>query len=515
MSTTFDSMLVPKRTAPLDLSADQFRELGHRLVDRIAEHLASLRERRVTPGEDPATVRALLGGAGARLPQSGDDAGAVLDDAVTLLFAHSLFNGHPRFWGFITSPAAPIGVLAELLAAAVNANVGGWPLSPMATEIELQTVRWIAELLGYPTSCGGLLVSGGNMANMIGFWAARHAKLGAGIRSGGVPDSPPPRVYVSRETHTWIEKAADLSGLGTDAVRWIPTDAGLRIDTSALRAQIEADRRAGERPFLVVGTAGTVSTGAVDPLPELAEICHEYGLWFHVDGAYGAPAAVLVDAAHEPADVAADLRGIGAADSVAVDPHKWLYAPLEAGCVLVRNPDVLRDTFTFHPPYYPAQDRSPEAPLMFYEYGPQNSRGFRALKVWLGLRHVGRDGYVRMIRDDIAHARALFDAVSAHPELEAFTRSLSITTFRYVPGALDTATSGAEDYVSDLNRAVLDRLQREGDAFVTHAVIDGRYVLRACFVNFRTTAADVAALPELVVRIGREIDAERRPARLR
>lgn len=505
MPTTFDSAVAPEREAPLDLSADEFRALGHRLVDRIADHLASLGETRVSPGQDPATVRALLGDAG--LPRSGGDAGAVLDDATDLLLEHSVFNGHPRFWGFITSPGAPIGVLADFLAAAINANVGGWLLSPIASEIELQTVRWVAELLGYPTACGGLLVSGGNMANMVGFWVARHAKLGADIRSGGVPDTPRPRVYVSRETHTWIEKAADLSGLGTDAVRWIPTDAALRIDTRALREQIAADMRAGERPFLVVGSAGTVSTGAIDPLSELADICREHRLWFHVDGAYGAPAAALADAPP-------DLRALAEADSVAVDPHKWLYAPLEAGCVLVRDHELLRETFTYHPPYYPAHDRSPEAPVMFHEYGPQNSRGFRALKVWLGLRNVGREGYTRMIGDDIAHARDLFDAVSTHAELEAFTQGLSITTFRYVPRGLDTAAPGAEDYLDDLNRAVLDLLQRGGEAFVTHAVVDGRYVLRACIVNFRTTAADVAALPEIVARIGRDLDAERRPRRL-
>lgn len=504
MPTTFDTAVAPERTAPLDLSADEFRALGHTLVDRIADHLGSLRETRVTAGHDPATVRALLGDIG--LPRSGGDAATVLDEATNLLLEHSLFNGHPRFWGFITSPAAPIGVLADFLASAINANVGGWPLSPVASEVELQTVRWIAELLGYPSDCGGLLVSGGNMANMISFWAARHARLGSDVRSGGVPDSPRPRVYVSRETHTWIEKAADLSGLGTDAVRWIPTDTALRIDTSALRARIAADARAGERPFLVVGSAGTVSTGAIDPLPELAEICREHGLWFHVDGAYGAPAAALGDAPLA-------LRALAEADSVAVDPHKWLYAPLEAGCVLVRDRELLRETFTYHPPYYPAQDRSPEAPVMFYEYGPQNSRGFRALKVWLGLRSVGREGYTRMIGDDIALSRDLFDAVSAHAELEAFTQGLSITTFRYVPRGLDAAAPGAEDYLDDLNRAVLDRVQSEGEAFVTHAVIEGRYVLRACIVNFRTTAVDIAALPEIVARIGREIDAERRPKR--
>lgn len=494
------------RVAPLEMAPEEFRALGHRMVDRLADLLASLRQRPVAPGEEPAEVRALL--RERALPERGTDAAALLEEAADLLIEHSLFNGHPRFFGFITSSAAPIGALADLLAAGVNPNVGGWVLSPIATEIEAQTVRWIAELLGYPSDCGGLLVSGGNMANMIGFWAARRAKLGPDVRSAGVPDEPRPRVYVSRETHTWIEKAADLSGLGTDAIRWIATGTDQRIDTRALRAQIERDTRAGDRPLLVVGSAGTVSTGAVDPLPELAAICREHGLWFHVDGAYGAPAAAVPGAP-------ADLRGLAEADSVAIDPHKWLYAPLEAGCALVRDRALLRDAFTYHPPYYPDQDHSEEAPLMYYEYGPQNSRAFRALKVWLGLRQVGREGYARMITDDIALARMLFDEATARPELEPVTHNLSITTFRYVPADLDTAAPGADDYLNELNRTLMERLQQSGEAFFTNAVIDGRYLLRACIVNFRTTAADIAALPGIVTRIGRDLDAELRPAPLR
>jgi glutamate/tyrosine decarboxylase-like PLP-dependent enzyme len=494
------------RVAPLEMAPEEFRLLGHRVVDRLADLLATLRQRRVAPGEEPAAVRALL--RERALPERGTDAATLLDEAADLLIEHSLFNGHPRFFGFITSSAAPIGALADLLAAGVNPNVGGWVLSPIATEIEAQTVRWIAELLGYPSDCGGLLVSGGNMANMIGFWAARRAKLGPDVRSGGVPDSPRPRVYVSRETHTWIEKAADLSGLGTEAIRWIATGADQRVDVRALRAQIEQDVRAGDRPLLVVGSAGTVSTGAVDPLPALAALCREYQLWFHVDGAYGAPAAAVPGAP-------ADLRGLAEADSVAIDPHKWLYAPLEAGCALVRDRALLRDAFTYHPPYYPEQDHSEEAPLMYYEYGPQNSRAFRALKVWLGLRQVGREGYVRMIADDIALARMLYDEAAAQPELEPVTHALSITTFRFVPADLDRAAPGAEDYLNELNRTVMERLQQEGEAFVTNAVIEGRYLLRACVVNFRTTAADIAALPRIVTRIGRMIDAELRPAPLR
>src|ERR1700723_1222430 len=286
------------RVSPLKIDPPQFRRLGYEVVDRIADLLESLPTRPVTRGESPVDVRKALE-ADRRMPDTGTDPGELLDRAANLLFDPSLFNAHPRFWGYITSSATPIGALGEMLAAAVNPNVGAWPLSPMASEIEAQTIRWIAEMIGYPTDCGGLFVSGGNMANLVCFLAARKAKTSWDVRKEGLANARL-RVYCSRETHTWVQKAADISGLGTDAIRWIPTDDQLRMDVSALRQQIVLDTQAGDRPFLVLGTAGTVSTGAIDPLPELASICREFGLWFHVDGAYGALAAVLPDA---PADL--------------------------------------------------------------------------------------------------------------------------------------------------------------------------------------------------------------------
>lgn len=492
-----------QRMAPLDMSPGEFRALGHQLVDRIAGFLEGLPERPVTPGESLANVRGALGSAG--LPQGSSDPGMLLEEAASLLFEHSTFNGHPRFLGYITSSAAPIGALGDLLAAAVNPNVGAWPLAPVATEIEIQTVRWIAGLLGYPPSCGGLLVSGGNMANFVGFLAARKAQAHWDVRAGGMAANPggPLRAYASVETHTWLHKAADLFGLGTDALRWIPTDDRLRMDAAALRTAILADEAAGDHPFLVVGTAGSVSTGAIDPLPELALICREHGMWFHVDGAYGGFASALPDAP-------ADLLGLREADSVAVDPHKWLYAPLEAGCALVRDPQALLATFTYHPPYYHF-DASEESPLNFYEYGPQNSRGFRALKVWLGLRQAGRDGYVRMIADDIALARTLHRNVSMRPELEAWTQDLSITTFRYVPTDLKPDAEAIDAYLNQLNTELLNRLQQGGEIFLSNAVVNGVFLLRACVVNFRTDQADMNALPAIIARIGAEVDAGLRP----
>jgi aromatic-L-amino-acid decarboxylase len=422
---------------------------------------------------------------------------------VDRLFDHSLFNAHPKFFGYITAPPAPIGILGDFIASALNPNVGSWRLGPAATEIERTTVRWIAEFIGYPSVSGGLLVSGGNMANFACFFAARAAKTPWDVRADGVTAGAGRRlrVYCSVETHTWIQKATDLSGIGTSAIRWIPVDSGQRIRLDLLARQLDDDVAAGDVPLMVVGTAGTVSTGAVDPLPQLAELCRARDIWFHVDGAYGGFAAASSEAP-------VDLRALALADSVAVDPHKWLYAPLEAGCAIVGNPEHLRSAFAYHPPYYHLDEHA----LNFVDFGMQNSRGFRALKVWLMLQHAGAAGYRQMITDDILLSRRLAQVIASNRELELVTQHLSIATFRFVPEDLRHASENDDvrPYLDRLNQALLDRLQREGQAFVSNAVINGTYVLRACIVNFHTSLTDVEALPAIVAKLGRKLDAELR-----
>ena len=492
-----------QRSAPLDMSPREFRKVGHLVVDRIAELLESLPDRPVTPAETPGTIREAMR-ASSQLPEDGIDAGALLDETTKLLFDHSLFNGHPRFLGYITSAPAPIGMLGDLLAAAVNPNVGAWPMAPMATEIEAQTVRWIAELIGYPVDSGGILVSGGNLANIVCFLTARAKKASWDLQSHGLDANPsgPLRVYASTEVHTWINKAMDISGLGTASLRWIQVDEESRMDLAALKAQLDKDAADGDQPFLVVGTASTVSTGAIDPLAEIASLCRERDLWFHVDGAYGAFAAAVPEAAEL-------LVGMSEADSVAVDPHKWLYAPLEAGCALVRDPEALRSAFAHGAPYY----HFGEMATNYFEYGLQNSRGFRALKVWLALRQVGRSGYVQMIRDDIDLAKALFDLLADYPEIEPMSQNLSITTFRYIPeDLLDRAeTDPVRTYLDELNQEILARIERSGEIYLSNAIIQGRFALRICVVNFRTSLEDIEAFPEIVQRLGREAHRELRP----
>ncbi len=503
-----EARLSEERDAPIDLSDADFRAAGHALVDRIADFLATIEDRPVAPNTSPSAVRATLGES--QLPETGADAGEILDRAASLLFDRSTLNGHPRFFGYITASPAPIGMLADLLAAAVNANCGAWALSPTATEIERQAVRWVAEFIGFPTSCGGLFVSGGNMANLVCFLAARTAyaaRAGWDLRSKGlaVGDGAKLTVYTSVETHTWVHKAAEVCGLGTDAIRWIDVDGDLRMRMDLLQARIAEDRRAGYRPFLVIGTGGSVTTGAVDPLPEIAALCRAEGIWFHVDGAYGAPAALVPG-------VPPALAALGEADSVAVDPHKWLYAPLEAGCALVREPEALVAAFSHRPPYYHFLGDAEDPPVNFYEWGLQNSRGFRALKVWLAFKQVGRSGFTKMIADDIAIARRMHERVSANPELEPLASGLSITTFRYVPADLDRSLSAVEReaYLNELNTTLLTRLQEQGEIYLSNGVIDGKFALRACIVNFRTSLADADAVAEIAAREGRRLVEERR-----
>ena len=500
-----------KRTAPSDMSPAKFRALGHRLIDDIADFYQKLPN---LPTASPLLPNALRQKLGKQdLPENGTEMGPVLSKFSKLFFDESTHNGSPRFWGYITSSAAPVGALADLLASAVNPNCGAWALSPVATEIENECIRWLSKFLGLTGKWDGIIVSGGNMANIVGFIVGRRAKATWDIRGRGLTDAQARRlvVYGSTEMHTWINKAADICGLGTAAVRWIPTDDNHQMLPDELRRQVAADLSAGMLPCMAIGTAGTVGTGAIDPLPEIAKVCGDYGMWFHVDGAYGAPAVALPKASGA-------LKGLRLADSIAIDPHKWLYAPLEAGCVLVRDREDLHEAFAFKPTYYQFDDNEGQEVKNYFEYGPQNSRAFRALKIWLGFLQAGASGYRQMIADDIELARRLHEFVGEEEMLERGTRNLSVTTFRYVPAdlrirALETGPVTA--YLNELNARIATSLRRSGAAFLSNAHIGERYVLRACIVNFRTTLEDVRALPRLVVEIGEDLDRRIRPSNLR
>lgn len=496
-----------ERNSPVEMKPEDFRKAGYKVVDKIAEFLESLSSKSVSPGKTVGEIKQILGND--KLPLNGMHSEKILEEAADLLFNYTTFNGHPKFWGYITSSATPIGGLADMLASSANPNVGAWGISPIATEIEGQTINWIAEMIGYPQGCGGLMVSGGNMANFVGFLAGHRAKVNWDVRKEGIRGNENKNliVYASNEAHTWIHKAADLFGLGTDSIHWISIDDNQRMNITELEKQIKQDLENGYSPFIVVGTAGSVALGVVDPLKDIYKICKQYDLWFHIDGAYGAFAAALPD----PPD---DLKSLRLADSIALDPHKWLYSPLEAGCIIVKSPEYLIDTFSYHPPYYRFEEDDKNA-INYYEYGFQNSRGFRALKVWLALKQAGKHGYVQMISDDIKLAKHLYDLAESEKELQAFTNNLSITTFRYVPSDLKLSDQIVENYLNELNQELLDRLQNSGEAYLSNAIINEKFLLRACVVNFRTTTSDIDKLPEIVIRIGNEIDSVKRPSELK
>ncbi len=485
-----------KRENPIEINKADFKKIGYKLIDSISDYLDDISKKPLTTSKSPKELQQILGNQS--LPENGLPAEQLLSTTSKLLFDYSLFNGHPKFFGFITSSAAPIGALADLLAASINANVGGQILSPIATEIEKQTIRWLAEFIGVSPNYGGILVSGGNMANFTAFLAARTAKAPKSIKEDGLSSTSNKLItYCSKSTHTWIDKAAILFGHGTKSIRWIPTDSSNKMDTIILEQTIKDDIKKGHQPFMVVGTAGDVSTGIVDNLETIAVICKSNDLWFHIDGAYGAPAAVIPE-------LKSLFNGIKEADSIALDPHKWLYSPLEAGCTLVKNPKHLIDTYSSHPEYYNFSLTEEGGSLNYFEYGLQNSRGFRALKVWLALQQMGSKGYVKLMKEDIELSKYFYNLAKKNTELEPITQNLSIATLRYIPENFQQNGKKNETYLNTLNEALVTALQNSGEMFLSNAIVVNKYCLRTCIVNFRTTKKDIEESIKIIVKEGRK-----------
>jgi len=486
-----------KRENSIEISKAEFRKTGYELIDTISDFFDKISEKPVTTTKSSIELQKALGDS--PLPKHGVPADQLLRSTSKLLFDNSLFNGHPKFFGFITSAAAPIGALADLLAASVNPNVGGQILSPMATEIEKQTIKWLSQFIGVSPNYGGVLVSGGNMANFTAFLAARTAKAPKSIKENGLSNTSKRLIsYCSKSTHTWIDKAAILFGHGSNSIRWIATDASNKMNIYSLEQTIKADLEQGHQPFMVVGTAGDVSTGVVDNLDAIAAICKAHNLWFHIDGAYGIPAAIIPE-------LKGMFKGVKEADSIALDPHKWLYSPLEAGCTLVKNPKHLIDTYSSHPEYYNFSLSEEGGSLNYFEYGLQNSRGFRALKVWLALQQIGSDGYVKLIREDIALSEYFYELAGKHSELEAVTQNLSIATLRFIPEKFEEKGEKNEAYLNTLNEELVNTLQRGGEVFLSNAIVQNKYCMRTCIVNFRTSKKDIEECIEIIVNEGRKV----------
>ena len=476
---------------PHDIDASAFRRLLDRAADVAAGYWDELPSRRAftrPPDDLVARLRA------EPLPRSGRPPEEIIDRIAAEVATNPLGVGHPRWWGFVSASAHPVGIAADMIAATLNNHVIA--TSQLAIHIELKVLEWLAEIVGLPAGSGGILVSGGSMANFVALAAAREARVPGTRARGLLAHGRPLAMYASAETHSCIPKAVDLLGIGRDSLRLIPVDERLRMDVRALRERIRADRAADVQPLVIVASAGTVNTGAIDPMDAIADVAAEEDCWLHVDGAYGGFAGALPELADA-------YRGIERADSVAADPHKWLYIPYEAGAVLVRDPATLHAAFSARPAYLAVEDDSYlGGALWFYDRGPQLSRGFRALKIWATLQAVGLDGYRELWRNDMAVAREVERLAAAHPKLAVMAETeLSSFCIRYLPECGDADM---------FNRTLLDRTHRDGRVLLTPVELNGAYGLRGCVVNFRSTLEDARICVDAVVELGTQLEQELR-----
>lgn len=470
----------------LEMTAEQFRAIGYQAIDMLADQLDRL-QKRLEPARQavPKDVRETL------MYQALPDEGTSPEDLLTFVadhvFPYPLGHINPRFFAWVNSPAAPMSVIGELLAAGMNSSAAGGDQA--STYLEHGVLDWLKEIMRFDKECGGILVSGGSMATLVGLAVMRQVKaLSGNMRKEGLGQEPAPMViYKSAEGHSCIDKAVELLGFGHKHLRKIDVDADFRMDVNALADQIRLDRKAGFNPVCVVASAGTVNTGAIDPLNDIADLCEKENLCFHVDGAFGGVGILSEQAQHL-------YGGIERADSLGIDPHKWMYIPVECGCAIVRDKEAMRNTFSLVPPYIRDDRQLP----WFSEFGPQQTRGFRALKLWFAIKHVGVGGYRRLISRDIALARLLQEKIRNRPEFQLVaTGPLTVTCFRYV--SADTSDLDA------LNRSILARVQEDGEVYLTSTELQGEYVLRANIVNFRTHESDLDFLLDKLSEAGQGV----------
>jgi aromatic-L-amino-acid/L-tryptophan decarboxylase len=464
----------------LMLSQDQMRALGYRVVDLLVDHAISVGDTPVVQYGTRDEMEALLR---TPIPREGADPLTVLDAVQNDILSHIAQLTHPRFFAFVPSPGNFVSVMADTIAAGFNLFCGSWLVSAGPAEIELVTIDWLRQLCGLPEGAGGLFVSGGSMATLTALIAARETRLGSDTQ-GAV-------IYCSDQTHSALEKAAMLLGFAPGQVRHLPADQDFRLSAQAVLHAIADDRAAGRRPFLIAANAGTTNTGAVDPLDALADLCQDEQLWLHVDGAYGAP-SVLTEQGR------ALLNGMGRADSLVLDPHKWLFQPFEIGCALLRDSAQLPATFAAHPEYLRDVDRRAEE-VNFRDYGIQLTRGFRALKLWMSLKVFGLEAFREAIAWGIHLAEVAETLLRDRPHWEVVTPAqLGILTFRYVPETTST------EEIDQLNQTIVDAVITDGSMLLTSTAIRSRIVLRLCTINPRTTEDDIAQTVQLLDQIARE-----------
>ncbi|WP_224361131.1 pyridoxal phosphate-dependent decarboxylase family protein [Hyalangium versicolor] len=469
---------------------EAFRALGHRMLDDMVDHLSTLRQQPAWKQIPERTRHELVNEPLPRLPQGEERA---YEDFRRNVLPYPNGNLHPRFFGWVQGNGIPLAMLADMLASGMNPHLAGFNQAPAL--VEQKVISWLATLMGFPENASGVLESGGTMANVLGLAVARHAKSGVDMRKQGLQGGGPHlTVYCSTETHGWAQKAVELLGLGTDWLRRIPVDREFRMDVSALKEAVTADRAAGHRPLCVIGSAGTVNTGSVDDLQALADFCQAQELWFHVDGAFGALARLSPK-------LAPLVLGLERADSVAFDLHKWMYLPFEIACLLVRHPEAHTGTFAISPSYLAKQTRGVSAGgVPFSDRGVDLTRAFKALKAWMCLKAYGVELFARLIEQNFEQTRYLVRKIEDHPNLELLAPApLNVACFRYRAEGLSA------EKLDSLNTEILLRVQERGLAVPSSTVVNGVFAIRACNVNHRATRQDVDELVQAVIDMGETV----------
>jgi glutamate/tyrosine decarboxylase-like PLP-dependent enzyme len=468
----------------LDPSADEIRDWGNSVIKFMTDYLGGLGDRGVYRHMSSRRIRGRLDPA---LPLQGGDFQSLLKVFREAVVPFSRQNAHPRMFGYVQSPGTPLAAFADLLASTLNANLTVWRSAPAPVELERLTIDWIRQILGFNPEADGLFVSGGSMANLAAVAAARATQDSLSGRL---------RIYASSETHFSVTKAAALLGIGRENVREIAVDEQFKMRVDDLVAKITADLEAGYVPFCVVANAGTVNTGAVDPLAEIRQVADRFKLWMHVDGSYGA-FAVLAKSAKKL------FGGMERADSIALDPHKWLYLPVDVGCVIYRDPEISRAAFAHEAEYTRIIGQEADEAFAFWDYGPELSRRFRALKVWMLLKGVGLDSLGEAIESNLACARHLESLVRASDDFEMVAPvELSIFCFRHVPVQL---RNKSPQVIDAFNERLLVALQRDGSSYLSNAMLGGRFALRGCVLNYRTTLRDMEILLDDLRRVAKSL----------
>jgi aromatic-L-amino-acid/L-tryptophan decarboxylase len=468
----------------LDPSSDEICEWGDSVTQFMIDYLGGLRDR---PAYRHTSSREIRSGLDSKLPSKGTDFDSLLRVFRETIVPFSRQNAHPRMFGYVQSPGTPLGAFADLLASTLNANLTIWRSAPAPVELERLTIDWIRQILGFDPGAGGLFVSGGSMANLSALAAARQTKEHSLGRL---------RMYASSATHFSVTKAAALLRIGRENVQQVEVDERFRMRVDDLVAKITADLESGYAPFCVVANAGTVDTGAVDPLGEIREIANRFQLWMHVDGSYGA-FATLAQSARKL------FAGMEQADSIALDPHKWLYLPVDVGCVIYRDPEAARTAFGHEAEYTRMFGEEADEAFVCWDYGPELSRRFRALKVWMLLKGVGLDQLSEAIESNLACARHLESMVRTSDDFEMVAPvELSIFCFRHVPAQLRNESPKAIDA---FNERLLVALQRDGSSYLSNATLNGRFALRGCVLNYRTTLHDMEILLDDLRRVARSL----------